>query len=109
MRFLGLEGAESVQLDGVSQARSDEGPAESAPSDAPSSADAEENPLPQVDFSAPFKAAKENLVDAFEREYLERLLERAHGKIAVAAREAGLNRKYFYDLLNKHGLHRSKS
>jgi len=37
-----------------------------------------------------------------------RLLERSAGRIAPAAREAGLNRKYFYDLLKKHGLHGRK-
>ena len=65
----------------------------------------DEGPLPDVDFTLPFKEAKESLVDAFEREYLERLLERAGGRIAAAAREAHLNRKYFYDLLHKHGLY----
>jgi len=53
----------------------------------------------------PFKEAKEELISAFEKEYLNRLLEKSGGKIAPAAREAGLNRKYFYDLLKKHGLH----
>ena len=53
------------------------------------------------------KEAKEALIDAFEREYLVNLLERSGGKVAPAAREAGLNRKYFYDLLKKHGLQRS--
>lgn len=56
------------------------------------------------DLNRPFKEAKEELIDAFEREYLEKLLDRSGGRIAPAAREAGLNRKYFYDLLRKHGL-----
>jgi DNA-binding NtrC family response regulator len=61
-----------------------------------------------LDWNRPFKEAKEDLVDTFEQEYLKRLLERSGGAIAPAAREAGLNRKYFYDLLEKHGLHRRK-
>ncbi len=89
LRFLGLEGAETVSLQGPV------GPGD----------DDDEGPLPDVDFTRPFKEAKESLVDAFEREYLERLLERAGGRIAAAAREAHLNRKYFYDLLHKHGLY----
>lgn len=56
------------------------------------------------DLNRPFKEAKEELIDAFEREYLEKLIGRSGGRIAPAAREAGLNRKYFYDLLRKHGL-----
>jgi DNA-binding NtrC family response regulator len=62
-----------------------------------------------LDWNRPFKEAKEDLVDAFEREYLLRLLERSVGSVAPAAREAGLNRKYFYDLLRKHGLHGRKT
>ncbi|MCP4676363.1 MAG: FHA domain-containing protein [Deltaproteobacteria bacterium] len=65
---------------------------------------AESLPL-SFDFDRPFKEAKEELIDAFEREYLDKLLNRSKGRIAPAAREAGLNRKYFYDLLRKHGLH----
>jgi DNA-binding NtrC family response regulator len=61
-----------------------------------------------LDWQRPFKEAKEDLVDAFEAEYLKRLLDRSSGSIAPAAREAGLNRKYFYDLLRKHGLHGRK-
>ena len=67
-------------------------------------APAEGQGLP-VDFERPFREVKSELIDAFEREYLERLLERDGGNIAAAARTAGLNRKYFYDLLRKHGLH----
>jgi DNA-binding NtrC family response regulator len=61
-----------------------------------------------LDWRRPFKEAKEDLVDTFELEYLKRLLERSGGSIAPAAREAGLNRKYFYDLLRKHDLLRRK-
>jgi len=86
LRYLGLEDAEGVSLGARRE--------EPAPS----------GPVQEAEFLRPFKEAKESLLEAFEREYLERLLERAGGKIAVAAREAHLNRKYFYDLLKKHGL-----
>jgi transcriptional regulator with GAF, ATPase, and Fis domain len=39
-----------------------------------------------------------------EREYLRRLLLRHSGQVSEAAKEAGLNRTYFYRLLRKHAL-----
>ncbi len=69
----------------------------------------EVNPLPAFDLDRPFKEAKDELLDAFETEYLKRLLARHNGCIAPAAREAGLNRKYFYDLLRKHQLNGRES
>jgi DNA-binding NtrC family response regulator len=57
-----------------------------------------------VAFAGPFKSCKDELVRAFEREYLTRLLTRARGNIARAAREAQLDRKHLYSLLHKHGL-----
>jgi DNA-binding NtrC family response regulator len=56
------------------------------------------------DYSLPFKEAKEHLVEAFEGEYLKRLLTRAMGGVTGAAREAGIDRKHLYALLEKHGL-----
>ncbi len=57
-----------------------------------------------ADYSLRFKDAKEQLVGAFEREYLTRLLSRTGSNIAKAAREAGIDRKYLYTLLAKHDL-----
>ena len=57
-----------------------------------------------VDFAGPFKQCKDELVRAFEKEYLTRLLSRARGNIARAAREAELDRKHLYSLLHKYGL-----
>jgi DNA-binding NtrC family response regulator len=57
-----------------------------------------------ADYMKPFKEAKEGLVERFEREYLRRLLARNAGKVARAAREAGIDRKYLYMLMSKHGL-----
>jgi DNA-binding NtrC family response regulator len=57
-----------------------------------------------ADYSGPFKDVKDNLVRAFEREYLTRLLAKTRGNIAKAARDAGLDRKHLYSLLHKYGL-----
>ena len=51
----------------------------------------------------PFKDAKNELVDDFERRYLDDLLERFKGNVTVAAREAGIDRVYLHRLLRKHG------
>jgi two-component system response regulator GlrR len=42
--------------------------------------------------------------DTFERAYLEALLARSAGNVAVAAKLAGRNRTDLYDLLRRHGL-----
>ena len=55
-----------------------------------------------ADYMRPFKVAKEALVARFEREYLKRLMARNDNKVARAAREAGIDRKYLYMLLSKH-------
>ncbi len=52
----------------------------------------------------PFKEAKEQLVDAFERRYVEALLERHDGNVSRAAADAGLDRNYLSRLAKKHGL-----
>lgn len=48
--------------------------------------------------------AKERVVDAFEREYVRRLLERHGGNVSRAAGEAGLSRNHLTALARKHGL-----
>jgi DNA-binding NtrC family response regulator len=57
-----------------------------------------------ADYMKPFKDAKDALIERFEREYIKRLLARNSNKIARAAREAGIDRKYLYMLLSKHGI-----
>ena len=42
--------------------------------------------------------------DAFERAYLEAVLERAQGNVTQAAKMAGRNRTDFYDLIGRHKL-----
>jgi DNA-binding NtrC family response regulator len=57
----------------------------------------------------PFKEAKAQLVEAFERDYLTALLERHHGNISRAASEAGIDRNYIHRLVKKYGLEVDRS
>ena len=52
----------------------------------------------------PFKEAKEQLVNAFEREYLEQLARRCGGNVSKASRVAGIDRVYVRKLFKKHNL-----
>ncbi|MHB8875569.1 MAG: sigma 54-interacting transcriptional regulator [Myxococcaceae bacterium] len=52
----------------------------------------------------PFKEAKDELVSAFERDYVADLLARCGGNVSLAAREAGIDRVYLHRLLKKHRL-----
>lgn len=51
-----------------------------------------------------FRDAKEAIIDDFERQYLEKLLEKNRGNISAAAREASVDRRHLYRLLKKHAL-----
>ncbi|MFH2006120.1 MAG: sigma 54-interacting transcriptional regulator [bacterium] len=52
----------------------------------------------------PFHDAKAELIAKFEKAYLTDLLTRAGGNLSEAARQAGVERKYLYKLLDKAGL-----
>jgi len=52
----------------------------------------------------PFKEAKEKLLEAFTKEYLQALLTRCDGNMSEAARSAGLTRSHLYELVERHGL-----
>jgi DNA-binding NtrC family response regulator len=54
------------------------------------------------DASVPFKDAKAKVLDAFERQYLQDLLVRHKQNISKAAREAGIDRRHLYRLLDKY-------
>jgi DNA-binding NtrC family response regulator len=58
--------------------------------------------LPGADLS--LKEAKDQLLDAFERKYLEDLLERCSGNLSQAARMAGVDRKTVARMLKRHGI-----
>jgi transcriptional regulator of acetoin/glycerol metabolism len=51
-----------------------------------------------------FHESKEQLIAAWEREYITNLLQRCGGNVTRAAREAGLDRAHLHRLLRKHGL-----
>ncbi len=61
-------------------------------------------PSASYDLDAPFKDAKNKIVENFERAYLRNLLTRNKGNISRSAREADIERKYLKDLMKKHGL-----
>lgn len=48
-----------------------------------------------LDRHVPFVAAREEIVEEFSRRYLETLLERHGGRVADAARAAGIGHRYF--------------
>ncbi len=56
-----------------------------------------------IDVTIPFKVAKDNLIDGFERSYLRAILEAAGGNMTKAARMAGIDRMYLHRLVQKHG------
>ena len=62
---------------------------------------------PENASSLTFKDAKEQLVEAFERQYLVDLLDRHEGNVSKAARAADMDRKTITRLMKKHGITRS--
>jgi DNA-binding NtrC family response regulator len=60
-----------------------------------------------VNIELPFKEAKAQVIDTFEREYIRSLLQRHKGNLSAASRSAEVDRKHFRELLRKHGLRES--
>jgi DNA-binding NtrC family response regulator len=60
-----------------------------------------------VNIDLPFKEAKGQVIDNFEREYIRALLKRHNGNLSAASRSAEVDRKHFRELLRKHGLRES--
>jgi len=60
--------------------------------------------LPSDIFTRPFKEARDDVLNAFERRYLETQLARHDNNVSAAARASRIGRIYFYRLLWKHGL-----
>ncbi len=60
--------------------------------------------LPLPDSALSMREAKEQIIAAFEKKYLEDLLERSEGNISRAARSAGVDRKTIARLLKRHGI-----
>ena len=61
--------------------------------------------LDDVEEVPEFKGAKRTAVDDFEHDYLQRIMAKTNGNIAMAAARAGIERHYLRSLLKKHGLH----
>ncbi|MFO7937343.1 MAG: sigma 54-interacting transcriptional regulator [Kiritimatiellia bacterium] len=61
---------------------------------------------PEISFETdrPFKDAKNELIENFEKAYLKDLLERNKQNISRSAREAGIERAYLQRLVRKYGL-----
>ena len=51
-----------------------------------------------------YKDARRIVLDAFEKRYLTRLLQRTGGNVSLAAREARMDRSYLIDLLHRHDI-----
>ena len=52
----------------------------------------------------PFKEAKGQLIESFERDYLDHLLKKHRGNISRAAADAGIDRNYIHRLVKKYGI-----
>ncbi len=59
-----------------------------------------------LDLATSFKDAKQAVIDAFDRRFIEALLAR-HGSIAAAARATGLDRVSVYKIMGRLGLRRT--
>jgi DNA-binding NtrC family response regulator len=65
--------------------------------------------IPSVDIEKPFRVAKEELIEGFERRYLTALLAWAENNVSRAARKAKIDRMYLHRLLQHYGLRKSGS
>ncbi|MEE2900908.1 MAG: sigma 54-interacting transcriptional regulator [Myxococcota bacterium] len=79
-------------------------PAEITGSKAVGSSNESANSVVLPDASMRFKDAKAKVLDAFERQYLQDLLQRHQLNISKAAREAGIDRRHLYRLLEKYNI-----
>jgi DNA-binding NtrC family response regulator len=57
-----------------------------------------------VDVTIPFKNAKQDVINEFERRYISRLLAQHDGNISAAARAAGIDRMSIHKMLHRLGL-----
>ena len=65
-----------------------------------------EDPAPNLGIRTdlPFKEAKGQLVETFEREYIEDLMRRHNMNLSAAAREAQIDRKHLRELIRKYNI-----
>jgi two-component system response regulator GlrR len=73
----------------------------------PSSAGKDQSPVhPHAAFECGFSAAKNRLIQDFERNFVIWALEQSGGNVTAAARKAGKERRSFGRLVKKYGIHR---
>jgi DNA-binding NtrC family response regulator len=60
-------------------------------------------------LEGPYHEVKDQVVSAFEKDYLTRLIARAGGNMSKAARQASVDRTTLYRLMEKHGLQRDEA
>ncbi len=59
---------------------------------------------PQIDVTRPWRQARREWGEFFERTYLRGLLDTNNGNVSAAARSAGIDRVHFHRLLQRNGL-----
>jgi DNA-binding NtrC family response regulator len=59
-----------------------------------------------IDPTVPFKLAKQDMIDEFERRYVRALLAAHDGNVSAAARAAGIDRMSIHKILNRLGMAR---
>ena len=67
-------------------------------------APADPTPMDVAPTHLSFKEAKGKIISDFESKYIEQLLREHDNNISVAAREAGIDRKHFKDLMRKYDI-----
>jgi two-component system response regulator GlrR len=58
----------------------------------------------EVPIDRPLREVRGAIVEAVEREYIRRLLERHGGNVSAVARTAGVDRSYIYQLMRKYSM-----
>ncbi len=66
--------------------------------------DLQDSPMGAISSDRPFKDVKNELIEAFERQYLSDLLARNAQNISKSARSAGIERAYLQRLIRKYGM-----
>lgn len=59
-----------------------------------------------IDPSLSYSESRRRVLDAFERRYIQALLDHHEGNVSKATRAAGMNRAYMYRLLSRHNVKR---
>ncbi len=58
----------------------------------------------EVDMDLPFKVAKQQMIDEFDRRYIRSLLDKHDGNISAVSRAAGIERVSIYSIIRRLGL-----